>query len=469
MKTCIWKIFFTVLLLGGTLFSSYAANTKVEIRLKGYQKDELQVYNFDYGKYNYLVNKSFKLKQTNGVASFEQDLDKPILVNINNLFNVFLSPGDDLRIDADVTKPFGGLKISYEGKGKENNKYLYDVMKLYYQYFPIPLEVLNDQKLNTQEVASRFDKAVSIMKETVEKNKNGMHASLYNYLYTYVNLVMPNYLLLSVRNNTYDKEVDLLKKYKVDLTRINLYVEGYYEINYLPFMNIGFMKFLGLNANFKSEKEWKDKIDSFYTNLEGLTSEKEIRAGILFYLVQGLGGNLPNDEFSKIYPSILKYSQVYPGPMADGLNRWYNSKIKIAPGKVPPTIDLLDIDGNKFSFESYKGKVVYVDFWASWCGPCRKQTKSGAPVLHEKFKNQEVAFIYVSLDTDPKAWKKAIQEDKIKGLHVNDVEGKVAKDYNITAIPRYMLIGKDGKIISDNAPRPADPEIQQMITKALSE
>ena len=134
-------------------------------------------------------------------------------------------------------------------------------------------------------------------------------------------------------------------------------------------------------------------------------------------------------------------------------------------------VDAKKADGTNRSFEevlaAYKGKVVYVDFWASWCGPCRREFPFSKK-LHENYNSDEVVFLYVSFDRQEDAWKKAVNKIKMKGVHfypASEEARAVGQKYNISGIPRYMLVGKDGKIADANAPRPSANAIAKAIDK----
>ncbi len=120
--------------------------------------------------------------------------------------------------------------------------------------------------------------------------------------------------------------------------------------------------------------------------------------------------------------------------------------------------------------ERYKGTVIYVDMWASWCGPCRKQMPYSQK-LHKKFKNKPVTFLYISVDEKEKAWKRSIKRQKIVGEHyrmsrANAIKLKeVYPDFD--TIPRYFIIDKKGEVREDDAPRPKFASATKLIKKWL--
>jgi thiol-disulfide isomerase/thioredoxin len=119
-------------------------------------------------------------------------------------------------------------------------------------------------------------------------------------------------------------------------------------------------------------------------------------------------------------------------------------------GSAPPDIDLSSPDGKNIKLSSLKGKVVLIDFWASWCGPCRRENPHVVKV-YEKYKAKGFEVYSVSLDKDANAWKDAIQKDQlIWPSHVSDLQGwqsGAAKLYNVSAIPKTFLLDKSGKIV----------------------
>lgn len=133
---------------------------------------------------------------------------------------------------------------------------------------------------------------------------------------------------------------------------------------------------------------------------------------------------------------------------------------------------LVDFEGNDVDLTDYKGKVVYVDFWAGWCRPCIGQLPH-AKKLKESFSKKEqkkIVFLYISIDRSEAAWKGAVNKYKIDGEHVFSPGGwrsTAAKHFQVGSIPRYMLIDKKGNIVDSKAKRPSDPKIADDIRKLL--
>jgi thiol-disulfide isomerase/thioredoxin len=151
----------------------------------------------------------------------------------------------------------------------------------------------------------------------------------------------------------------------------------------------------------------------------------------------------------------------------DVIDKLYKLASTLRPGRLAPNFQLETLDGDTMSLESLRGKVIYIDFWATWCGPCKTEIDY-AKKLKEKFPEDEVMFVYISLDdeVDKDIWRWYIQQNNIEGLHLiakGGFESQVAQDYNVTGVPTFYLINRAGRIASNTPKRPSQLGLEQEI------
>lgn len=122
-----------------------------------------------------------------------------------------------------------------------------------------------------------------------------------------------------------------------------------------------------------------------------------------------------------------------------------------------------DVSGKEVSLASLKGKVVLLDLWATWCGPCKAEEPHWEKLV-EDYVGKDVAFVGISVDQNKAAWEKYVPEKQLKGIQLHAGSGNiVSKAYNVSGIPRYILIDKEGKIISAESPRPSNENLRKLL------
>ncbi len=159
--------------------------------------------------------------------------------------------------------------------------------------------------------------------------------------------------------------------------------------------------------------------------------------------------------------------------IARDLRRAVRAHLALASGQPAPDFTLADASGKKVALRDFRGKVVYLDFWATWCAPCLAEMPASQE-LRRKFAGRDVVFLYVSLDAQAADWQKYLAAKVVAGanaVHLHDggaFDGPAPRAFNVQSIPSYWLIGRDGRIISNHPPRPStSPAIDNALEEAL--
>lgn len=192
-----------------------------------------------------------------------------------------------------------------------------------------------------------------------------------------------------------------------------------------------------------------------------------------------------NDAISKIKASKLSniptdldavFTTTFKKSIEDELNyvgEYFKKSLSLNKlnGSISPSFDYENHKGGKTKLEDFRGKYVYIDVWATWCGPCRAEIPH-LKKTEETFHGKNIEFVSLSIDAakDHDKWKKFVDEKQLGGVQImadKDWNSEFAIAYGIQSIPRFILIGPDGKVVSANAPRPSSPELATLLNSVV--
>jgi len=206
----------------------------------------------------------------------------------------------------------------------------------------------------------------------------------------------------------------------------------------------------------------KTPIEKGFATLKTIKS-KLIQSELVKNMMYELNGTTPNLE--AVYKEMLSYS--IDEKYKEKLTEKFEILKNIAKGLPSPTFDYENINGGKTSLESLKGKFVYIDVWATWCGPCIREIPALKEVEKE-YHGKNIEFVSISIDDkkDHEKWKKMVADKELKGIQLfadNDWKSEFVKNYAIDGIPRFILLDTEGRIVNADAPRPSDAKLKELL------
>jgi peroxiredoxin len=211
------------------------------------------------------------------------------------------------------------------------------------------------------------------------------------------------------------------------------------------------------DASAKKETKKMEQIQADYSVAEKqlVTQVKQLLPGMGTSLAALFATNFLNveNDFPTLDSLARRFEKENPNsPQAKGFIGNIARIRGVMIGSEAPEIALNDTTGTAVPLSSLRGKYVLIDFWASWCGPCRNENPNVVR-MYNKFKDKGFAIYSVSLDRERESWLRAIKNDNLTWTHVSDLkfwQSAAAQQYGVQAIPATFLVDRDGKIVAKN-------------------
>lgn len=433
------------------------------------------------------INDSIKLislKTIDNKAIYQiTDIESYRIIKVksnSSYFDIFIEKGDTLNISINNKISFDNNRIS-----GLNNLSLNEINTIYSDFKIDNILSIDNIEIQLYDIFNNVENKIKNNKKISELCKQYLFEK---NKYFYLN----NLLNSSIKSTTEFKKIIVKRIPDVILKPISnidekeklLQIEEYRTfiksyIIYKTFESNNFEKFSNnnlyfINLFYETNRLNNKKIKEYLITSFLLDFKEEIREDIYklyikelqainlntFYLSQIIE-NFKNHTFKK----EEKQNQIEEKPLVTNGNNPNDKEVSIKK------IELIDFKGKKVKLSDFKGKVLYVDIWASWCGPCRQQFPYSKS-LKEKFisKSKFIEFLYISIDDNSENWQNAVKTLELDGIQTISPGGwksDIVKVFNISSIPRYLIIDKKGNIFMENAPRPSSEEIIEILEKLI--
>lgn len=380
-----------------------------------------------------------------------------LLYDGKNLTALRLSPKNKVEITYDANDYDNSL--SFSGEGFEASKYFSekrkttkDIVGANNSYFSLEEEAY---KTKMQEVKTALEKLLENYEGLSASFKKTEEKGIY-YDYLEKLSIYENYHAYFTKKKDFKVSEDFLEELK-DLD---------YD-NEKDFKNYPSYKRLVTSKVRQKAHEIANK-DSIDNSLAFLKATKQIKP-------QGIKNGLAYDaaKYEMAYTKDLdgffkEFKEISTNQEnIEEVTEIYHKFKKLTAGNPSPEFtNYENFNGGTSSLKDFKGKYVYIDVWATWCGPCIGEIPS-LKKIEKKYHNKNIAFVSISIDKqkDKDKWKKMVADKELVGTQLfadKDWKSKFVEDYQIKGIPRFILLDKEGKIIDANAPRPSSKKIEEI-------
>ncbi len=415
---------------------------------------------------------------SNGNFSVEFTTNKPqvlVLLIKEQQTEIFIKDGYDLTLNTDYNDFDNSLK--YIGIGEYDNNFMAaDVKEMFYDKAAASLGIdeveifkarIDSLELRSNYLFSSYDKNkfskefLNYIIPTLKYRFIDVRWSYCMYMdsktYKYVNRELPSdYMSFIDKIDINDQEAAGNGRYKVALMRYfyEKLEKDYYK-NLTTAITIEERGKIGtLHCYNERKKLLKDKVLDFELS------------SFLRYNIRQINNSNQNfyDSLITDYLKTTKNTE-YQNDLISHFNT-----INIASKKyLPKDLTLVNDKGKEVQFKDLEGKVLYIDFWATWCAPCLANMNDSKKLQENFMNNDNVLFIYINVKDSKKSWQKYLDKNKPDGIHLyadEEVSEKLYKELYINGIPRYVIVGKDGKLIESVAYPPIF--VKESLTKAIN-
>ncbi len=384
---------------------------------------------------------------------------------------LFVRPGDRIRIEGDAEE--GVSSFSFKEDGKALNAYLSERSSL---DGSLRKQLRSSFMKDPEPFKALIDSLFEPYEELISEHRNGSSDAFYEREERRIRLKKALQRLKYETWNSYmqeamgdsGKSTDVPKSFYSPVHKLTSYRSGdiasptYYQFTDYYSSHLR-DRMLEQDSSLKDSARIQVQLRAFEEKVKNDTGRAILLAKSTYNLLTRSGS-----EGARPLLNELETSGIFPD-ITDSLQARYEEWQTIASGKKAPGFSFPNIEGDTLSLKDLRGKYVYIDAWATWCGPCRKEIPH-LKELEKEFQGKDVAFVSISLDVNEhgqrEKWREMVREKELGGHQLiangNGFQSDFAQSYLIRSIPRFILIGPDGSIIDNNAERPSGDGEEQL-------
>ena len=394
------------------------------------------------------------------------DIDRPQLVVLEYSRNktlIYLEPNDTLIINSESANfPY---TLSFEGKGGANNRALQE----YYRENPTELDLFKMVQYRSgvfwYSNSPRMDEKMLMLNPTEFENSLTMQRERGLALLNFPD--QPGRVLSSTFKDFLEAEITYNWAYHMMLfgsvykNKYQLTDEFFSFLEDLPLQNdqisnYWYRQFLLAYVNYRQQKEDKNTNPYIKQYEIAEASLKDVAASFIKSEIIVKAFRAQNVE--EILPYYQQYSKSREyGVFEEKVVENYDKAIRYAVGSLAPEFLLADANGVSHSLSAYKGKVIYLNFWASWCHPCLRKLEL-IKGIQQEMEEKGVMFVNISVDKDKESWLRLVKEMDLKGVQLiapKGIDDKVVHLYEVKVLPKYFIIDQSGRF--SEKPEKFDP------------
>lgn len=412
--------------------------------------------------------------ENDGSFHIEHDYAFPQLANFRHaqFISFYVEPGDSLYITIDMADPEYMKNITFSGDNAETSEQLHKWITYTSGMFPYPEMSESATTDNWREALHVY---AGIIKDSLDaySARNPMNETAYRIAeadgrFTFSQVAMDykgDDALAIFEDPAYDNN---------NPHNIETQMFLYHLYPYLRAIQLS-------DPTLKKMMENKETIPLCRKTMEYISKKAN---GVVkdYMMCVLLSGFIKEDGTSYIYDSLVAGKGVfdnllfeerlkaltYPDP-SSWLNTYFPDKVLYYDQENGEQSVNAEYFTNYLT-DRYKGKILYVDVWATWCSPCREEIINYSPALHTEYENKDVVFINLCMQSSRQSWQNSIKDMPVHGENYflePDPANIFMSAFNVSGFPSYMIIDKFGKIVTLNGPRPSQPEEIKKIVEEL--